>query len=167
MPIAIVWLCFDSVLIGEIFSGGGNTLFLIPFTLLHLMPVWLWLGSMLTAGKRWKNTNYYVTNRRIIIQGGFWSVNENSLFYKDLRNAQVRIGLLGKLFHTGDILVDDGMITTRNTRHPTFPMLEGLEDPHGIYNRIQKIILDMQTDMEYPNAFRPAENPGYQTEYRP
>lgn len=167
LPIAIVWLCFDSVLIGEIFSGGGNTLFLIPFTLLHLMPVWLWLGSMLTAGKRWKNTNYYVTNRRIIIQGGFWSVNENSLFYKDLRNAQVRIGLLGKLFHTGDILVDDGMITTRNTRHPTFPMLEGLEDPHGIYNRIQKIILDMQTDMEYPNAFRPAENPGYQTEYRP
>lgn len=167
LPIAVVWLCFDSMLIGQIFDGGSDALILIPFTLLHLMPVWLWLGSMLTAGKRWKNTNYYVTNRRIIIQDGFLAVNENSLFYKDMRNAQVRIGLLDKLFHTGDILIDHGVITARNTRHPVIPTLEDLEDPHGVYNRIQKIILDMQTDMEYPNAFRPAENPGYQTDYRP
>lgn len=167
LPIAIVWLCFDSMLIGQIFDGGSDSLFLIPFTLLHLMPVWIWLGSMLTAGKRWKNTNYYVTNRRIIIQGGFLAVNENSLFYKDLRNIQIRIGLLDKLFHTGDIVFDNGIMDSYNKRQVNCPMLEDLEDPHGVYNRIQKIILDMQTDMEYPNAYRPAENPGYHTEYRP
>ena len=32
---------------------------------------------------------------------------------------------------------------------------------------IQKIILDMQTDMEFPNAYRPETNPGYHTDYRP
>ena len=164
MPIAIIWLCFDSTLIISAFSGGSPW-FLIPFMLLHLMPVWLWLGSMLTAGKRWKNTNYFVTNRRIIIQGGFLAVNETSLFYKDLRNAQLRIGFLDKLFHTGDIVFDSGvmMYNRKNAQHG--PMLEDLEDAHGVYSRIQKVILDMQTDMEYPNAFRPAENPGYQTDY--
>ncbi len=167
LPIAILWLCLDTTLIGSAFQGGSQALFLIPFTLLHLMPVWLWLGSMLTAGKRWKNTTYYVTNRRIIIQGGFLAVNESSLFYKDLRNAQVRVGLLNKLFHTGNILFDSGAVVYDRRNRQSGPMLEDLEDPHGVYNRIQKIILDIQTDIEYPNAYRPQENPGYQTQYRP
>ena len=166
LPIAVVWLCFDSVLISSIFSGGGQLFFLIPFFLLHLMPVWIWLGSALTASRRWKNTTYYVTNRRIIIQGGFLAVNETSLFYKDIRNAQVRIGLLDKLLHTGDIVFDNGIYVSGKNQ-PQKPMLEDLEDPHGVYNRIQKIILDIQTDIEYPNAYRPAENPGYTTDYRP
>ena len=166
LPIAIVWLCFDSTLIATIFEGGEQLFFLIPFTLLHLMPVWIWLGSTLTASRRWKNTTYYVTNRRIIIQGGFLAVNEASVFYKDIRNTQVRIGLLDKLFHTGDIIFDNGIYITGKNQ-PQKPTLEDLEDPHGVYNRIQKIILDIQTDIEYPNAYRPAENPGYQTDYRP
>lgn len=164
MPIAIIWLCFDSVLIVETFSGDGPW-FLIPFMLLHLMPVWIWLGSALTAGKRWKNTNYFVTNRRIIIQGGFLAVNEKSLFYKDIRNAQVKIGLLDKLFGTGDVLLDEGRVGSKG--HPVYTSLEDLEDPHQVYHRVQRVILDMQTDMEFPNAYRPAENPGYQTDYRP
>lgn len=166
LPIAIVWLCFDSVLISNIFSGGGQMFFLIPFLLLHMMPVWIWLGSAVTASRRWKNTTYYVTNRRIIIQGGFLAVNETSLFYKDIRNAQVRIGLLDKLMHTGDIVFDNG-VYMGGKNQPQRPTMEDLEEPHTVYNRIQKIILDIQTDIEYPNAYRPAENPGYTTDYRP
>ena len=166
MPIAIIWLCFDSVLIMEAFQGDGPW-FLIPFMLLHLMPVWIWLGSTITAGKRWKNTDYYVTNRRIIIQGGFLAVNETSLFYKDLRNAQLRIGFLDKIFHTGDIVFDSCVMMYNRKNQQHGPVLEDLEDAQGVYNRIQKIILDMQTDMEYPNAFRPEYNPGYNTQYRP
>lgn len=165
MPIAIIWLCFDSVFISTAFSGGGPW-FLIPFMLLHLMPVWLWLGSMITAGRRWENTNYYVTNRRIIIQGGFLAVNETTLFYKDLRNARVRIDLLDKLFHTGDVVFDNGIYYGNGRSQDRLPHLEDLEDPYQVYERIQKIILDIQTDIEYPNAYRPAENPGYQTDYR-
>lgn len=167
LPIAIVWLCFDSVLIASIFDSGEQLLFLIPFTLLHLMPVWIWLGSTLTASRRWKNTAYYVTNRRIIIQGGFLAVNETSLFYKDMTNAQVSIGLLGKLFHTGNILFNAGTYFGNRNFREQLPRLEHLEEPHDVYNRIQKIIMDIQTDIEYPNAYRPAENPGYRTEYHP
>lgn len=164
MPIAIVWLCLDSTLIVSAFHSDGPW-FLIPFMLLHLAPVWIWLGSMLTAGKRWKNTTYYVTNRRIILQGGFFAVNETSIFYKDLHNAQLQIGLLGKLFHTGNIMFNSGAVQTRQEINNRGPVMENLENPQDVYNRIQTIILDIQTDMEYPNAFRPAANPGYQTDY--
>ena len=165
LPIAVFWLILDTQFIAAAIQGGQMLGFLIPFMLVHMMPVWLWLASVVTAGRRWKNTNYYVTNRRIVIQGGFFAVNETSLFYKDLRNAHMRVGLLDKVFHTGDIVFDDGMYD--NHKQKRSHALEDLENPQEVYNRIQKVILDIQTDMEYPNAYRPAENPGYQTQYRP
>ena len=167
LPIAVIWLILDLNIIISAISEGEMLGFLIPFFTLHLMPVWIWLGSTITAGRRWKNTQYYVTNRRIILQSGFLAVNEESLLYTGIRNAKVRIGLLDKLFHTGDIVFDNGHMGFGNEKKASYPVMEDLDNPHEVYNRIQKIIMDIQTDIEYPNAFRPAENPGYQTEYRP
>ena len=156
----------DSSLIVSAFQGDSPW-FLIPFMLLHLMPVWVWLGSTISAGKRWQNTNYYVTNKRIILQGGFFAVNEQSLYYKDIQNVQMRIGLLDKLFHTGDIVFDNGTIYMGNRQRTNIPAFEDLEDPQSVYRKVQQVVLDIQTDIEYPNAYRPAENPGYNTNYRP
>lgn len=167
MPIAVIWLVLDLGFLLNMAGGSGMDFFLIPFFALHLMPVWVWLGSTLTAGKRWKNTMYYVTNRRIIIQSGFLAVNEKSLFYKDMANAQLRFGLFDKLFGTGSILLDNGYFDYRRRRNYPGNKLEHLEDAHNAYSRIQQTILNIQTDMEYPNAYRPEHNPGYNTDYRP
>ena len=167
LPIAIIWLIIDLGFIANAFGGGGMMFFMIPFFALHLMPVWIWLGSTLTAGKRWQNTMYYVTNRRIIIQGGFLAVNEKSVFYKDLRNAQLHIGLIDKACGTGSIVLDDGYYDYHRRRNYPGTQLAHLEDAQSAYHRIQKIILDIQTDIEYPNAYRPETNPGYNTDYRP
>lgn len=166
LPIAVLWACIDIPFAMQMLRTGEMLFFIIPFFALHLMPVWIWLGNVITANRRWKHTNYYVTNRRIIIQGGFFAVNETSVFYKEIRNAQLRIGLLDKLLHTGDIVLDNGIYVSGKNQPPK-PTLEDLEDPRAVYSRIQKIILDIQTDIEYPNAYRPPENPGYRTDYRP
>jgi membrane protein YdbS with pleckstrin-like domain len=167
LPIAVIWLILDMSFITSAFRGGEMLMFLIPFFALHLMPVWIWLGSTITAGKRWKNTMYYVTNRRIIIQSGFLAVNEKSVFYKDIRNAQLQIGIFDKFAGTGSIVLDDGYYDYRNKRNHPGTKLENLEDAQSAYSRIQQTILDIQTDIEYPNAYRPEHNPGYQTDYRP
>ena len=79
----------------------------------------------------------------------------------------MRIGFLDKLFHTGDICFNTVYHTgNRNDNSPTYAF-EDLEDFNEVYNSVQKIILDIQTDMEYPNALRPSENPGYHTDYNP
>ncbi len=171
LPIAVIWLLFDlNIIIGLL--SGSQSLFMLPFFTLHLMPVWIWLASMVTSFRRWKNTMYYVTNRRIIMQGGFFAVNETSLYYKDIRDTRVRIGLFEKLFHTGTICFNAGVYTGhgRNQMNSGFikgNMLEHLENPYDVYNRVQRTVLDMQADMEFPNALRPDVNPGYQTQYRP
>ncbi len=162
LPIAVIWFALDFGIIRSSLEDGELLWFIIPFFTLHLMPVWIWLANVITANRRWKNTNYYITNRRIIIQSGFFAVNEASLFYKDVQNIQVKIGFLDKLFRTGDICFDSQFQQKENGF-----AFEDLKEPVEVYNRVQKIILDIQTDMEYPNVLRPQENPGYNTEYLP
>ena len=163
MPIAIIWLCLDMTFILNMVRADGLQLFTLGFFALHMMPVWIWLGSLITAPKRWRNTNYYVTNRRIIIQGGFLAVNEKSLFFKEIRSVQSKVGLFDKLSGTGSILFNAEMISGNNKATP--PSFQYLENAGAVYQRVQRTVLDMQTDMEYPNALRPEENPGYNTDY--
>ncbi len=170
MPIAIIWLFFDLGFIIPFSASGSMSFFIIPFFALHLMPVWIWLGNVFTARRRYNNTNYYVTNRRIITQYGSFAVNETTIYYKDIRNARINIGLIDKAFGVGDIVFDCG-ISFDNRRGSSQNLhgyiFEELEDPQQAYSQIQKIILDIQADMEYPNALRPDTNPGYNTKYTP
>ncbi len=164
LPIAIIWLIFDLGFMSA--AGFGDMMFfLVPFMALHLMPVWIWLFSTLTAGKRWRNTEYFVTNRRIILREGALATNETSLFYKDIPHVQLQTGLIDQFFGTGTIVLEEDHYYRRNRRVPG-RRLANLEDPRRVYDRIQKIVLDIQTDMEYPNAYRPEHNPGYRTNYK-
>lgn len=164
MPIAVIWLCLDMTFILNMIRADGLELFTLGFFALHLMPVWIWIGSMVSAPRRWRNTNYYVTNRRIIIQGGFLAVNEKSLFFKDIRSVQSRVGIFDKLSGTGSILFNGEMMSNNNKATP--PSFQYLENAEHVYQRVQRTVLDIQTDMEYPNALRPEENPGYSTDYK-
>lgn len=170
-PIAIVWLMFDSSFIFMAFSERMESqmlLFLIPFFALHLMPVWIWLGNIITANRKWKNTTYYITDKRIIIENGFIAGNFQTIYYKDLTNVSLRIGIIDKMLGVGDIYLETvGGNYTRDGRNLVAQAFLDIEDPQAIYPKLQKIVMDIQTDIEYPNALRPGENPGYNTTYNP
>lgn len=170
MPFALLWLAFDSAFLIPIIASGQLTqmlFFIVPFFALHLMPVWIWLGNIITAGRKWKNTKYYVTDKRIILQTGFVDMNYQTIYYKDIKNVNLRVGIIDKMLGVGDIYFDLGSYNTSNgTRTVSHAFLD-IENPHEIYPKLQKIVLDIQTDIEYPNALRPDENPGYNTKYNP
>ena len=122
------------------------------------MPVWIWLSHMITANRKWKNTHYALTDKRIIIQSGFIGMQYQSLYYKDIRNIQLKVGIIDKLLNVGDIYFD-----VQSSEQCAFL---DIEDVYEVYPRLQQIVLDIQTDIEYPNAYRPDENPGYHTKYK-
>lgn len=166
MPIALIWLALDSFFIVQMFSQGamdGMMLFIIPFFALHLMPVWIWLYNLLTANRRWKNTVYYVTDRRILIQSGFVAQELETIYYKDIRNVQLRTGVVDMMLKVGDVYFDIGMVDSKG--RPASKAFLDIENAQEVYLHVQKIVMDMQTDMSYPNALRPNENPGYRTRY--
>jgi len=171
MPFALIWLAIDIGFITAFLSTGESTdeigFFLIPFFALHLMPVWIWLGNVLTAGKKWKNTKYYVTDKRIIIETGLIGNNYQTIYYKDIRNVTLRVGLIDKMLGVGDIYFELGLFANlRNDSKTINQALLDVENAQEIYSRLQKIVLDIQTDIEFPNALRPDENPGYNTKYK-
>jgi len=171
MPIALIWLAIDlGIIIGATSAEDfpkEMAFFFIPFFALHLMPVWIWLGNVLTASKKWKNTKYYVTDKRIIIETGLIGSNYQTIYYKDIRNVTLRVGMIDKMLGVGDIYFELGLFSNiRNNSKAINQALLDVENPQEIYTRLQKIVLDIQTDIEYPNALRPEENPGYNTKYK-
>ena len=77
LPIAIIWLIFDGAFIIGISIGMsrgqiplGILGFIVPFFLLHLTPVWLWLANTIRAINEVKNLEYAITDKRVIIRSG-------------------------------------------------------------------------------------------------
>lgn len=159
LPIAIIWLLFDSGFIIAFLSSGetGMLWFIVPFFALHLMPVWIWLSNVLTANKKWKNTEYAITDKRIIISSGFIGMDYQSIYYKDIENVHLKISVIDKILKVGDIYFD----TTDKVKSAFLDV----ENAYEIYPKLQKVVLDIQTDIEFPNNLRPKENDGYNTKY--
>ena len=65
LPFALLWLFFDLFAIGKMMStvNGGAGMFVLVVMLFHLMPVWIYLSGVLLSLRRYKNTEYVITER--------------------------------------------------------------------------------------------------------
>ena len=163
MPIALLWLAIDGGFIGCMIGFGvfaevpvGMIIFICVFFLFHLLPVWIWIKNIVTANKEYQQLEYAFTNSRIIIRSGIIGVNISNIYYSDIENINLKVGLIDKMLKVGDIY-----ITSNNKAQ----VLWDIENPYNISNKLQKIAADLKADIQYPNALRPSENGGYQTKY--
>lgn len=162
MPIALIWMLFDGFAIGMLLTqGGGMPAYvygiIIGFFIIHLTPVWFWIASIVTAFKKLKNSEYAFTDKRIIIKTGFFA-KFDTVFYSDIASLDLHVGLIDRMFKVGDIIV-------RTNSGSTY-MVEDIDSPYFILERLQKIVNDIKTDMQFPNDLRPEENHGYNTQYK-
>ncbi len=167
LPIAIIWLMFDGFFIVNLFGGGmpsGMNFIFVPFFLIHLFPVWIWLGSTLTASARWKNTQYAITDKRILMRNGLVGYAYKSVYYTDISNVDLRVGFLDKMLGVGDIYLSMDGLT--NNGKPVFTTILDVREPERVFRIVQKAVVDIQADIHYPNALRPENNPGYNTKYQ-
>ena len=167
LPIAIIWLLFDGFFIINLLGAGfhGMNIIMIPFFLIHLFPVWIWLFSTITASKRWKNTQYAVTDKRILIRNGLIGYDYKSIYYTEISNVNLRVGMIDKMLGVGDIYLSLEGFTSKG--HPIMSSIVDIEQPEIAFKIIQKAVIDIQSDIHYPNALRPETNPGYNTTYKP
>ena len=161
-PIAIVWLGFDIFFICVMVSSmgaipSGLIAFIVIFFAFHLIPVWMWIYSILSASRRQKLEEYAFTNLRIIIKRGFIGSEIKSIYYSSLNSVNLKVGIIEKLCKVGDIY-----LVANNEKI----ILEDVKDPYFISKKLQKIALDIKTDIIYPNDLRPKTNHGYKTDYK-
>ena len=163
LPIAIIWLIFDGAFIVGISIGMSHGQiplsllgFIIPFFLLHLMPVWMWIFNTVKAFKEVKNLEYAITDRRVIIRSGVIGIDFKFVNYTEIDSVNIKVGFIDKIFKVGDIYINSSVNSA---------VLWDVSNPYKIGRALQKVTTDIKSDIHYPNALRPEENPGYKTRY--
>ena len=161
LPIALIWLIFDGGFIGLMIGTMDEIpapvkIFMAVFFLFHLAPVWIWLSHVLTANRQHENLEYAFTNKRIIIKSGIIGIDFKNIYYSEIDSVNLRVGLVDRIEKVGDIYIKS--IGGAN-------VLYDLENPYTLTEKLQKIVVDIKTDIQFPNNLRPAENDGYSTKY--
>lgn len=161
LPLAIFWLAIDMTFIVMVIVVGAPDflwLVLVPFFAFHLMPVWFAVAKIVRAVRGWKNIEYVFTEKRIIVRSGMIGINFANIYYSDIHGVNLRVGFFDRFFKVGDIYISASVQSQ---------VLYDLENPYFILSRIQKIVIDLKTDVYFPNDLRPETNSGFNTKYKP
>lgn len=139
MPVAIIWGLIDITILVTVLSQGSLPgfayLFLIGFFALHLMPVWIWLGSVLKASKEMNSIQYMITNKRIVEVRG-----KHSLYFSaeiklnEIQNTELKISFIDRILKVGDIYISAEKSKT--------VILFDIPNSEFIRERIDKLIHD-------------------------
>ena len=166
MPFALLWAIIDfSVIGGVLFMGedSGLPFFIVPFMLVHLMPVWIYLSGVIFSIIRYKNTYYIVTDSGIYVSGGVFSKSFNHKPFAELSHVNLHRGVFDQLFGVGDVITSSAQIANNTSASIS---IKSISNYIEVYNLVSKLQKDIYTDVMYPNDKRPSENHGYNTEYK-
>lgn len=179
--VAIVWGAFDFNFIRLFFNASqGNAKemggFLIPFFLLHLMPVWMYLGGVITSVIKYKHTEFAVTTRGIFVSGGILARTYEMKPFTDLSHVSIHRGILDSILGVGDVISvcnhasainsSYGYSNNRNHNHVEKGLnICDIPDYQEVFTLIKRMQTDIYADTMYPNDLRPETNKGYNTRY--
>ena len=142
LPIAVLWTVFDL----NFLRLSGADAFLLLFLAVHMMPVWIWIGSAVTSVIQWRNEDYYITNKRIIIRKGILRPQRQSVFLRDVHSIRTHYGLLDRLFGSGDIYINYAVHGHGKHRRTSGWFLMNLADPEQLRERIELLAVDAGAD---------------------
>lgn len=145
---------------GGFFSDGvfaGINLFF----LLHAAPVWYAIFSPIVRLINYSRIEYAITDRRVYLTSGILGRDIANIEYRTINNLIVNVGILENIFKVGTLRITNA---ASENNHPA--QMKSIKEPYEVYKLLKQVSLDVTTDQYYPNAYRPKENPGYNTEYK-
>lgn len=106
---------------------------------------------------------YVITNKRVLIRSGLIGTDFNSIYFTQVRNANVNVGLVDKLFSVGTINIDTGKIETvssgsdKNRTSQTrtaFDKLLHINDPYAVYKYFETTLTNREESLYSGRADR-------------
>lgn len=163
--IGIIWGIMDSFFFMNFMSFGSGFNFLSIFMLLHMMPLWLGVGNMIRLIFVYRNTYFCYTDKRVIIKTGFMGVDYKIKDFYNIGNVEVNVGPLENMLGVGTIRIDEEYVRTGKHSRRVGNRLYGIKRPYEVFKALKEIVMDIKTDINYPNEYRPDTNSGYNTKY--
>lgn len=173
---AILWAGFDIFFIVMASKTptdqGGESIggFMLVFFAFHLMPVWIYLGGVLFSFRKYKNTEYIITEKGIYISGGVFTYNCQMKPFAELSNVNIHRGIFDQMFGVGDVVMSGANFMTYNNSTNNSSLrgltISDISEYQEVFSMIKQLQTDVYADTMYPNDLRPAENHGYKTRYK-
>ncbi|MBQ8119386.1 MAG: PH domain-containing protein [Ruminococcus sp.] len=175
---ALLWASFDIFFIvmanksstqqGETSSGFGG--FMFVFFAFHMMPVWIYLAGVIFSFRKYRNTEYIVTEKGVYISGGVFTYSCQMKSFAELSNVNIHRGIFDQMFGVGDVILTSANLiqfagSNTNSQSRSLTMCD-IADYQEVFAMVKQLQQDIYSDTMYPNDLRPAENHGYQTKYR-
>lgn len=172
---ALIWAAFDISFIVMANKaptdkgGSGLGSFMLIFFAFHLMPVWLYLGGVLFSFRRYKNTEYIVTEKGIYISGGVFTYNCQMKSFAEFSNVNIHRGIFDQTFGVGDVVLTSANLvqfsgTKSGSSARSFTLCD-IAEYQEVFSLVKQLQTDIYSDTMYPNDLRPPENHGYNTRY--
>ena len=178
MFFALVWGLIDLTLMaGILIVGSGNMppksppqFLFIPFMALHMMPVWIYLGSVIMTFKRYRNTEYIVTDKGVYVSGGAFHYTTQMKPFAEISQVQLHRGIFDQKLGVGDVILDS--VSMQSVQFGGCRATGGINTGISIvdipdYEEVFRLVKEVQeavyTDVMYPNELRPTTNRGYKT----
>lgn len=83
---------------------------------------------------------YAITKKRVIIKSGIIGTDFKSVYYNEIKNSLVVVGIIGKIFGVGTIKIDMGEIqVSSNTTHDSKGNAQTSTSSHKVYEELKYI----------------------------
>lgn len=186
MFFALVWLVIDLTIMatflflgetvkvnGQIVHGSRGAYFMIPFFALHMMPVWIYLGSVVMTFKRYRNTEYIVTDKGVYVSGGVFHYTTQMKPFAEISRVQVHRGIFDQRLGVGDVILDSmstpsiqfGSCRVTGQVNAGVSIID-IPDYEEVFHLVKEVQEAVYTDVMYPNELRPKINRGYKTKLK-
>ena len=139
--LGLIWLSFSLfamyVYLWASTLQGFEMIVLLVLSLFVLIGVGLTVGPVLWQVMCYKNTNYVITNQRLITQTGAVGVDTRFIELDNIQEVYINVSFVDKIFGTGSLVV---MTAGFSFLGGMFPIMMGLKEPY----RIQKLLQETQ-----------------------
>jgi membrane protein YdbS with pleckstrin-like domain len=142
---------------------GSNQLPALNDIALFILLVYFFAPIIYLAAV-YPNTFYAITNRRVMLRGGFFGVDYSSIDYDSIQTASVNVNPLEKIFRVGTIQIYSGQRNHKGT--DVAQNICAIPFPYETYKKMKSTAVDIKSDISYPNKLRPEDNPGYNSKYK-
>ena len=136
-----------------------------------MAPVWIYLAGILLVLRKYKHTEYIVTDRAVYVSSGVFSYACDMKSFAEFARVNIQRGIIDQLLGIGDVQLIPAEVASLCGPHDRLAgsgigiVLENLREYREVFELVRKLQQDIYTDVMYPNALRPGENPGYNTKY--
>lgn len=141
----ILWLVFAFFMLFNMASLGAPFLPIVLFGLFFtLIGISIVLGPFLVELLRYRNTEYAITNQRLITQTGIIGLDTRFVELDKIQEVYVTVGFLDKIYGTGSIIAVTAGYVPVGTASPygivMRPAFKAVKNPYEVQKLLQEVV---------------------------